>query len=106
MSKERSGHWIGPRLRELRQAAGLSLAQFQEKTSVPAVAMGSYERGDRRATVERADELLAIFGKKLAVVDLAEAGGLVVRTKAEMLQILEALTEQLKLSLQEDSEHE
>jgi len=70
--KPRSTHPLGAQLRNLRYGADLSLQQLEETSAGQwkAVVVGSYERGDRRITVERADELLARYGRQLAVVPL------------------------------------
>lgn len=81
-------HWFGPLLRELRRSSGLSLAQFQEKTGVPAVVMGSYERGDRKASLDRAEDLLAFFGKKIVVVDAEGTDSAHIRTREELAGML------------------
>lgn len=59
---------VGAALRKLREHAGYTLAEFSmiSHTGVPAI--GSYERGDRRIAVDTANELLAHFGYRLAVV--------------------------------------
>jgi len=96
---DRSDHWIGPTLRELRQSMGLSLAQFEAKFGVSAVVFGSYERGDRRPSLEKADEILrTAFGKKLVVVDCdpSEESSDIVRTPAEMAEVLEDVARSLR----------
>ncbi|GAB7039733.1 MULTISPECIES: helix-turn-helix domain-containing protein [Catenuloplanes] len=56
---------IGERLRAARQAAGLSLAQVEEKSlgHWKAVVVGSYERAQRAVTVPRMDALLRFYGR-------------------------------------------
>lgn len=58
------------RLREIRQRAGLSLQQVQEKSAGrwKAVVVGSWERGDRTPTVRGARELLDFYGFRLEVL--------------------------------------
>lgn len=58
------------KLRELRTAAGLSLQGMQEEHFIPAVVIGSYERGDRKPSVNRLDEILHIFGYELVAVPI------------------------------------
>ena len=57
-------------LLRLRALAGLSLRQVEAKSDGrwKAVVVGSYERGDRRPTVEAARELLDFYGYAFAVV--------------------------------------
>lgn len=38
------------------------------RTGIAGVVVGSYERGDRRVTLDRADQILAEFGLELAAV--------------------------------------
>jgi transcriptional regulator with XRE-family HTH domain len=55
---------LGARLRQVRQAQGLSLFGVEEKSDGrwKAVVVGSYERGDRAVTVARLAELAAFYG--------------------------------------------
>ena len=57
-------------LLRLRALSGLSLRQVEDKSDGrwKAVVVGSYERGDRRPTVEQARALLGFYGYDLAVV--------------------------------------
>lgn len=62
-------HPIYVRLRQLRNARGWSLAQLERRhPDWNQIVVGSYERGDRRATVEVVDRLLQVYGCKLAVI--------------------------------------
>jgi transcriptional regulator with XRE-family HTH domain len=61
------------RLRELRNARGLSLTGASARSGIPAVVIGSYERGDRTPTAGRLQKLLAIYGYALAVVAAGES---------------------------------
>lgn len=72
MSKPRSEHPICAVLRELRETRGWTLADVERHTGGrwKAVVVGSYERGDRRPTVEAADELLALYGRQTGVMPL------------------------------------
>lgn len=65
-----STHPIHALLRQLRKATGMSLEQFEQKHYLRAVVLGSWERGDREATVEKIDSLLHIHGYQFAVVPL------------------------------------
>lgn len=58
-------HPLGRKLRELRERARMSLSSQERVTKIPAVVVGSYERGDRSMSVERADYLLNAYGRKL-----------------------------------------
>lgn len=83
-------HPIALEMRRLRMQlpeASRSLSTREATTFIPAVVLGSYERGDRKVTLEQADKILAGYGKRLAVVDLNEPTGPPSRTKmAAMLR--------------------
>ncbi len=55
---------LGARLRAIRNQQGLSLQGVEEKSGGrwKAVAIGSYERGDRAVTVQRLSELADFYG--------------------------------------------
>ena len=64
------GGWVagvGPRLRHVRQRAGLSLRELPGFTggAFTAAAVGSYEREFRSPTVERLDALCRYYGVPL-----------------------------------------
>lgn len=59
---------LRPRLRELRTLHRLSLEGAARKSGMPAVVIGSYERGNRRPTPDALRKLLAIYGYELAFV--------------------------------------
>lgn len=65
---------IGVELRRLREARGWSLDAVAAHTNgrFSSVAVGSYERGDRRPSTVRVRELLAVYGCTLAVVHPGE----------------------------------
>lgn len=55
---------LGARLRALRHDLGMSLADVESASggSINAVALGSYERGDRTVSVIRLEELAQFYG--------------------------------------------
>jgi transcriptional regulator with XRE-family HTH domain len=55
---------LGPELRAIRHAHGLSLQRLEEKSDGrwKAVVVGSYERGNRHPTVDQVRDLLAWYG--------------------------------------------
>lgn len=61
-------HPICRLMRDRRHAAGLSLGDVQRVYGIPAVVLGSYERGDRRPPLVMVDRILAIYGYRLTVV--------------------------------------
>ncbi len=72
---------FGPLLRQIRQAAGLSLYRLEEKSDGrwKAVVVGSYERGDRDPTIYRSAALLEYYRHRLEILapgDVVVRGGL------------------------------
>lgn len=67
-SPTRAAHPLCAELRRLRNAAGLSLERFAQRYGVPAVRMGSWERGDRMPTLSAFDKVAGVFGRRLALV--------------------------------------
>ena len=61
---------FGPRLREIRQAAGLSLDQLERKSDGrwKAVVVGSYERRDRDPSIYRGADLLDYYRHRLEIL--------------------------------------
>ncbi len=59
-------------MRDLRHATGRSLHQVEVKHGINAVVLGSYERGDRNATLNRAEEILNAYGYTLKAVPIDE----------------------------------
>ncbi len=80
-------------VRNLRKAAGLSLAQFEARTGIPAVVVGAYERGDRVPPLSKLDAVLRSFGYRLAAIPIdAEA----VRLPEDIVAELRAIADQLE----------
>lgn len=77
--RQRAGQELGPpvvhplcaMVRELRQAARLSLHQFEECYGIPAVVVGAYERGDRIPPLHKLERILACFGYTIKAVPVA-----------------------------------
>lgn len=86
-------HPICKQIRELRRAAGLSLTEAANRTGVPAIVLGSYERGDRKPPLTKVDEILAGYGYVLAAVP---NGFDAVRLRADMASELRAIASQLE----------
>ncbi len=61
-------HPVCRAMRELRTAAGWSLGQTQIRSGINALALGSYERGDRIPPLTKADQVLHVFGHTLIPV--------------------------------------
>lgn len=59
---------IGQQIREMREQRGLSIAQLARQAGISQAALGSYERGDRRAPIHQLDKVLAVLDAQLAVV--------------------------------------
>lgn len=90
-------HPVVALLRDLRQAARLSLQQVERKFDIPAVVLGSWERGDRRPTVDGIQRVLDVYGWELVAQprDRTRDGGPTVRTPAQNAAILRAIADQL-----------
>lgn len=86
-------HPICVLLRELRQAAGLSLGQIEEKFGIAAVVLGSYERGDREPPLRKLVHILSLYGYRLEAVPV---GAQVIRPPADMVSDLRAIADQLE----------
>jgi transcriptional regulator with XRE-family HTH domain len=91
----RNPHPIVARLRELRQAAGLSLQQWERIYGLKAVVLGSWERGDRQPALAQVDEVLARHGLELRAVRKGEPGEQTYTT-AEMVATLQQLIARLE----------
>ncbi len=63
-------HRVARIFRDLRLEKFGSLAEFEKATGIKAVVEGSYERGDRRCTLERADEILSHYGLRLTITEI------------------------------------
>lgn len=92
------------RLRELRVAQGLTLAQVEIKSrgKWKAVVVGSYERGTRKVTLERAVALCAFYGADLAALaDIAPGTNQGERVMLDLsrLRELASAADQLTLTL-------
>jgi len=64
MSKEITLAALQLRLRAVRKSKGLTLSQVskQSKGSISAIALGSYERGDRSISTEKLLEIAELYG--------------------------------------------
>jgi transcriptional regulator with XRE-family HTH domain len=70
MSKEITLAALQLRLRAVRRSKGLTLSQVSQQTkgSISAIALGSYERGDRSISTEKLIEIADLYG--VPVVEL------------------------------------
>lgn len=89
----REPHRICVLLRQLRAAAGLSLAQIEERHGLPAVVVGAYERGDRIPPLHKLDKLLACYGYRLEAIPVDERA---TRLPEDMVSSLRAIADQLE----------
>lgn len=96
-ARERTIHPICRTLRDLRKAAGYSLSEFESRFGIAAVAIGSYERGDRVPSINKMDQALRCFGYRLAAVPIAEepATPAKVRTDDMIVAELRAIADQI-----------
>lgn len=86
-------HPICKQMRDLRVAAGLSLAQAKEVVGLSDIVLGSYERGDRQPPLVKAESILNGYGYTLAAVPKDFDA---VRLPSDMAQDLRAIAAQLE----------
>jgi transcriptional regulator with XRE-family HTH domain len=97
-TEPRDMHPVVALLRELREAAGLSLHDVERMYGVKATVVGSYERGNRRPTVEAVQRLLDFYGHDLVTVprDRAADGRPTVRSATQITTVLRQIADQLE----------
>lgn len=86
-------HHICTAMRELRKAAGLSLADVEEQKGIGAIVLGSYERGDRIPPLTKAEHILNQYGYTLAAVPIDASA---IRLPKNMAAELRAIADQLE----------
>jgi transcriptional regulator with XRE-family HTH domain len=86
-------HRLCVMLRDLRQAAGMSLKQMGGKHGVSPVALGAYERGDRLPPITKLDQLLGVFGYRLSAEPIGSGA---VRASEDVVAELRAIADQLE----------
>lgn len=91
--KTRQPHEICAMLRDLRRAAGLSLAEMQTQHGIPAVVLGAYERGDREPPLKKLDFILNVFGYKLVAVPASDEA---VRLPEDLVALLRLIANQFE----------
>jgi len=80
-------------LRQLRTAAGLSLAQVEQEYGISAVVLGAYERGDRIPPLPKLERVLTCFGYRLDAVPIDSTA---IRLKPDVVADLRAIANQLE----------
>jgi transcriptional regulator with XRE-family HTH domain len=86
-------HPLCRQLRQLRKAKGMSLAQFEDRSGIPAVVVGAYERGDRIPPLHKLEAVFQFFGYRLVAVPTdADA----TRLPTDMVAELRAIADQLE----------
>jgi len=88
-------HPICAQIRQLRKAAGLTLADVERRHGVKAIVLASWERGDRHPSIEAVDTVLGYFGLHLAVMPINAVDGHHTRTPAEIGAALRGIANQL-----------
>lgn len=61
-------HPVCKTMRDLRNAAGLSLLSAEQRFGVSAIVLGSYERGDRNPPLTKIEQILNVYGYTLAAI--------------------------------------
>ena len=91
-------HPVITQMRELRNAAGLSLQQLERQHGMKAMSVGSWERGDRHPPVEQIQRLLDIYGYDLVAVPKARRvnGRPTIRTAADITLALRTTSDMLQ----------
>lgn len=85
-------HPVVKQMRDLRLAARLSLVEAEITTQVPAIVMGSYERGDRQPPLSKLDAILKCYGYRLVAVPVDFNA---VRLPSDMAAELHAIADQI-----------
>jgi transcriptional regulator with XRE-family HTH domain len=80
-------------IRDLRKSAGWSLERAADYIGIPAVVLGSYERGDRMPPLPKLDDILYAFGYELHATPTHRA---VVRLPTDMAAELRMIAEMLE----------
>jgi len=89
-------HPICAQIRQLRKAAGYTLADVERRHGVKAIVLASWERGDRHPSIEAVDAVLGFFGLHLAVMPInAVDGHHHTRTPAEIGAALRGIANQV-----------
>ncbi len=86
-------HPLCSMIRNLRRAAGMSLATFEARTGIPAVVVGAYERGDRTPPLSKLDLIYRHFGYQITAIPVGAAS---VRMSGDMISDLRAIADQLE----------
>lgn len=87
-----NAHPLCKLLRELRQAAGLSLAKIEEKYDISGVVVGAYERGDRVPPINKLEQILNIYGYALKAEPIGPAH---VRPASDIATELRSIADQI-----------
>jgi transcriptional regulator with XRE-family HTH domain len=90
---DRRTHRLCLMLRQLRLAAGLSLADFEGRFGYPAVVLGAYERGDRVPPLHKMDSILECYGYRLQAVPQGQG---FIRLSEDIVGELRAIADQLE----------
>lgn len=86
-------HPICQQIRSLRRACGHSLDDASALTGYPAVVLGSYERGDRRPSLAKVENILNAYGYTLTAVPKDFDA---VRLPGDIAQELRAIASQIE----------
>ncbi len=88
-------HPVCDTIKKLRQATGLSLTQAESRFGVPAVVLGSYERGDRIPPLNKAEKVLNGYGYTLVAVPRTENA---VRLPTDMAKELRLIADAIEFN--------
>jgi transcriptional regulator with XRE-family HTH domain len=85
-------HPVCAQMRALRVAAGLSLNEAADRIGISAIALGSYERGDRNPPLQRLEQIFRAYGYTVVAAP-HELNA--VRLPGDMASELRAIADQL-----------
>ncbi len=92
-AEDQKAHPLCQQIRALRRAAGLTLTAFEDRSDIPAVVCGAYERGDRQPPLNKLDAIFDFFGYRLVAIPKdADA----TRIPSDMVAELRAIADQLE----------
>lgn len=72
-------------IRNLRMSAGWTLAHASERIKIPAIVLGSYERGERTPPLNKIEQILNVYGYELVA---AKASRTAIRLPTDMAEDL------------------
>lgn len=91
---ENVAHPICKQLRDFRKASRLSLLDAEKRFGVPAVVLGSYERGDRNPPLRKLEEIFNLYGYTVVAVPREFEA---IRLTGDIVKELRSIASQLEI---------